>query len=256
MVNIKRLVGRFFVSLLLIFFLIGFIVTFSISQNVNIADIENTASEIATEILTKNIVDQIEKNSNESESVEDFRSFLLKECEDKETFSFEQINFSLSCEEIRKSDAEDIRESIKGGLSSEAKLQVSEEISSMMESLGIDRYIVILDITYWVFAILSLIMIFLLFLLSFHKYKFVIDIGIVGIITGLPFLAFLNLKISLKNSAVISALLNSIFRDILIYFLIVFIVGIVSLIIGIILKMSGRNIKQEKADKLKKVKRA
>lgn len=107
----------------------------------------------------------------------------------------------------------------------------------------------------WMLGMITVMLIFVLAVLSIPRYHFLVDLGLAGILSGLPFVFFMaiNVEINYPWAGGLNSFAESVLIRLGIAFLIVFIMGIVSFIFGILGRMRSKihNAADTKEDTIK-----
>lgn len=242
---------RIILSVLLVTTLVSFISLYSITQNIHQENFKEVVSHIAIGILEKEL-DKRAGNVEESVGInyEEIHSNIISECEGKELLNFEEINIEVDCNEVRSYLPEDFEESFREKVGEIAEQKIEEEL----EKQGIDNieiYFEMIRSGLILLGIVSIILAALIVFFSVPKYKFAVNLGVVGLISGIPFLFAKTLNIAGKYAeiAFLKGLFGSITQSLFMNFLIAFIIGFVLLLVGIVW---GLRVKSRQSGKMKK----
>ena len=240
-------ITRIILSLILVPALVGFVVLYSVSQNINEENVNDIAVSIIKQVLEAQI---LEKTGAEEINYNEFYEMLIDECKGRDSFYFAEFDFTLDCMEIENVSPEGLEEAAK----SELDKVLREEVEKELNELGIIKYISLINVAIWILGIISILLILVIIFVSVPKYKALISLGIVGLILGSPFLFVRNMDLSynLYNiegiNNLIEAILNSLYNN----FAIVFIFGLVFIFIGMIWKVLARKGKDKEVKRKRK----
>ena len=241
------LVLRIIFSVLLVFFLFWFILVFSAFQTIDSEEIGVLAGEIAGESVVQGSLLEDYLDSEEL-NFEDLYTALEARCLIEDPIYVNEIGIEVDCEELLSKGPEGLRDIVKNQISA----RISEEISTNEEFQDIpENYERISKLTLFGLGAICLVLAILVVLLSFPISTAFISMGIIGLISGIPFIfvRFSN-RIPIEIQA-IKDLATSIADAAFLNFFIVFIAGALLLGAGIILNLKRKSQNKEKGKKRK-----
>jgi len=240
---------RVVLSFILIFGIIAFVALFTFSTNIDNQIVEG---------VVEDVVDLGSERINlEGEIDYDLLYLsLLEECRGKDKITFEGNDFAgiveISCYEIASAGEEGIEELIKEKISEVVIREIDhvEVVDSALDKEKINKVLFIL-------GVINLILMGLIIFLA--KNTALVNLGIVGLISGLPFLiinpvkaflenliiTFLPLGIGLDKLPSIRSIIELISKDLFVNYLVLFILGAGLLGLGIGLKTGVGRIKKD-----------
>jgi len=242
------LVVRMVLSLILIGSLTTFVVLHSISQNIDEDNYKEILGDIAFDVIKNQLGDV--GNEIEEFSTDEVYAGIISECEGQDMIIIE--NFEIDCNEVRISGEEGFEDLIKDKLAEE----IEKELGKELERQGIADIRVYFEgirSALIVLGVISIILVLSIFFLSVPRYSASTNLGIVALVSGLPFffVKILNLAGEYSGIDTLENVVGSISNSLFINFFIVFVVGAILIIIGIFLKVKYSK-KKKDSDKSKK----
>jgi len=260
------LIGRIVISVILVPMIMTFIVLYSVNQNINKENIKEILQDVALEVISEQISSQVEQRidggSEQAESFinetagVDFNTIYEQtviECLTRENIIIEEIQFNMDCNELANINPEELETILKDKINEKLEEEIGKELQQQGGLDSVAELFGYVNIALFVIGGLSIVLILAIILLCVPKYKFGINLGIVGMLSGLPFLFVNSLKISEKysNIGTIQSIVDSLIGSLFINFLIVFILGAALLFFGIFVSI-GLGKKWEKMARRKK----
>jgi len=240
-------ITRIILSTLLVAALTSFVTLYSISQEIN----EDNVSDLIVLIVKQALEDQIlEQTGAEEINYNEYYEKIIDECDRRDSLYFAEFDLTLDCTGIENASPGDLEEAAKNELDRVLK----EEVEKELDELGIIKYLLLISGAIWILGIISVLLVLVIIVISTPKYKALINLGIIGLILGAPFLFLRNIDLIPQEYGIEIAdnLIDAILTNLNNNFAIVFIVGLVFIFVGMIWRVLSKKGKHEGVKKSKR----